>query len=68
MKKVVNIFGMLLLLFSTSVKAQEYLQIVSLEADKGANAVFSSAGIADNKKGSKQMPSNHLSTPCFFRV
>ena len=51
MKKVVNIFGMLLLLFSTSVKAQEYLQIVSLEADKGANAVFSSAGIADNKKG-----------------
>ncbi len=43
MKKVVNIFGMLLLLFSTSVKAQEYLQIVSLEADKGSNDVLSSA-------------------------
>ena len=39
MKKVVNIFGMLLLLFSTSVKAQEYIQIVSLESDKAANAV-----------------------------
>lgn len=69
MKKVVNIFGMLLLLFSTSVKAQEYLQIVSLEADKGANAVFSSAGIADNKKGI-ETDGHQITypTPCFFRV
>lgn len=51
MNKIVNILGILLLLFTTSAKAQEYLQIVSLEAEKGANAVFSSAGTADSKKG-----------------
>ena len=67
MKKVVNIFGMLLLLFSTSVKAQEYLQIVSLEADKGANAVFSSAGIADNKKGIETDAIKSLIYTLFFQ-
>ena len=67
MKKVVNIFGMLLLLFSTSVKAQEYLQIVSLEADKREQTPFSSAGIADNKKGIETDAIKSLIYTLFFQ-
>lgn len=67
MKKVITILGVLLFLCTTSAKAQEYLQIVSLETDKGATAVFTSAGVADSKKGVETDATNHLSTPCFFQ-
>lgn len=67
MKKVVNIFGILFLLFTTSAKAQEYLQIVSLEAEKGVNAVFSSAGIADTKKGIETDAIKSLIYTLFFQ-
>ena len=67
MNKIVNILGILLLLFTTSAKAQEYLQIVSLEAEKGANAVFSSAGTADSKKGVETNAIKSLIYTLFFQ-
>lgn len=67
MNKIANILGILLLLFTTSVNAQEYLQIVSLESEKGANAVFSSAGIADSKKGIETDAIKSLIYTLFFQ-
>ena len=67
MKKVITILGILLFLCTTSVKAQEYLQIVSLETDKGATAVFTSAGIADSKKGVETDAIKSLIYTLFFQ-
>ena len=50
MKKIISLFCVLLFGGVISVKAQDYLQIVSLESDNGTQAVFSSAGAAENKK------------------
>ena len=67
MKKVITILGILLFLCTTSAKAQEYLQIVSLETDKGATAVFTSAGIADSKKGVETDAIKSLIYTLFFQ-
>ena len=67
MKKVITILGVLLFLCTTSAKAQEYLQIVSLETDKGATAVFTSAGIADSKKGVETDAIKSLIYTLFFQ-
>ena len=68
MKKVITILGILLFLCTTSAKAQEYLQVVSLETDKGATAVFTSAGIADSKKGVETDAIKSLIYTLFFQA
>ena len=66
MKKVITILGILLFLCTTSAKAQ-IAQIVSLETDKGATAVFYLAGIADSKKGVETDAIKSLIYTLFFQ-
>lgn len=67
MKKIMSLFGALLLLGTLSVKAQDYLQIVSLESDNGTQAVFTSAGAAENKKGLETDAIKSLIYTLFFQ-
>ena len=67
MKKIISLFCVLLFGGVISVKAQDYLQIVSLESDNGTQAVFSSAGAAENKKGIETDAIKSLIYTLFFQ-
>ncbi len=66
MKHITSIFTLLFLVFTTSVSAQDYLQVVSLESASGTNGTFLSAGKSSNKKQVEEDAIKSLFYTLFF--
>lgn len=67
MKKIVSIFSFLICTLSLLHAQDDYLQVVSLEADRGLQGVFHSAGVSDDKKGVEENAIKSLFYTLFFQ-
>lgn len=67
MKKILSILCILSFICSQSLKADEYLKIVSLESNMGSRATFISAGIGHDKKAYEANAIKSLFYTLFFQ-